>query len=762
MDYAGGDIKRQFELDATRKEWNVELIKQYEAKTAENPEDYEAQCNLAWCYVQNEEYDKAVKMVPSLGVNYPNEAKYLYQVFGIYASAKMVDECREVLGKIYALAESISDDRTEEIEYLERKLPTLALQEISLNIILERDSEAIAAAEEAMAKFPENEEVASQVTRLYLYFRCFEKAAETAMRIIQLQPDAAHGYFLLAVATFNMHRDSDAFNAINQAIDLDGTDLSAYFLKLRLLARNNAVEPAEELIDFLEQNGIEDDITIKWCRYQLDEFKELPAEEMFERVKAIIEEAEKEAEQDENNKVEWLSEAYYRMAVKLASIKDAKQDYDRKDLIEILDKGIAADPKEFDCHEYKAWLLKIDEKYDQALEIYKELEVRPRTNLYIESQLAEVYYESSYTDADKSLHYYRMVEEDEGDSRLYNLNVSYLELISGDFSGAEKHLDKAQEIVPDDAWVYFRYAQLYLVENRLDKALGAALKSIELIKQLPQDRWRALYWDQLGQVYLRMGRVEDAIQTYKECKEVCSSYDRYMKDIFEALEYNGRWEELEKHIEVWMKSEPADNWADSVAHYYLVSSQFDKLTKFMRKNKKHISSSQYGMISAKLTALKGEFDENELFREKSLKSAIKSGREHYTYNYSKLAMAYWLNDKPEMAKDAARRTIEEFGKYQKLFDLYAPIQHGCVSIAYAILGDYDKAWAALEDMKNAPFCDSCKYSVCKDVFIYKAEIETIAADIEAAKESMDTLYEADPSEESLILLEAYLIKKGLM
>ena len=93
---------------------------------------------------------------------------------------------------------------------------------------------------------------------------------------------------------------------------------------------------------------------------------------------------------------------------------DARKPEDRAELLAILEKGLTHDPEDMDCLDYKAWLLKRDERIDEALAIYLKLEALPRHYLTVEQNLAEIYYKDLYKNADKALHYYRMMQERSG------------------------------------------------------------------------------------------------------------------------------------------------------------------------------------------------------------------------------------------------------------------------------------------------------------------------------------------------------------
>lgn len=84
---------------------------------------------------------------------------------------------------------------------------------------------------------------------------------------------------MAAEILYELHRDRDAFDAINHVLELDSSDLSAYIMKMRILLRDGVFDEVPSILDFIHQDGINEDLSVIWCEAQLLEFEQENQEE---------------------------------------------------------------------------------------------------------------------------------------------------------------------------------------------------------------------------------------------------------------------------------------------------------------------------------------------------------------------------------------------------------------------------------------------------------------------------------------------------
>lgn len=752
---------RCYELDEIRKEWSAKLIEKYEEEFRNDSTNGKNTYDLIWTYLQLNEEDKAFETLPYLTEDYPNPEKYNYLVF-LLNSIKGTPEAAIEAAERFMANVVIPTGNDDDSVKSRTRISDLLARRGKLLYDLGKVEESRASIDEALEVDPDNIDVLSHSISFYFEQKAYPEALLQAERFLEKSPNSYRVHVFAAVADFEMYRDNEAFKHINRALELDGSDLFAYLLKLRILVRNEAYEPADDLIAFLKENGITEDITVMWCEAQMLDRREHKFKESYEAYKKI----EKIIEENPEDPPTWLPAFYYMMAGVLASYKDQQREYGREDLLALLEKGLAADPDDFDCLEYKGWLLKKENRIDESLAIYHHLEKKPRNNLYIESQLAELYYEDTFNMADKALHYYNLIGEDERNPRLYHLNVAYLNLVTKDFRECEKHLTLAKEADPEDSWIIFRFAQLALVEDRLEDALKYSIEALDMHKkdiEAGEAGPRVIYWDQLAQTYRRMKKPLEAVAVYKECAEADKSYKGLGYDLYDTYFCNGMFEELKDHFAEWKKDKnDREKYLGKEALYYVLTGQTMKADVSVVRNRNKMNKEDMGLVKALLAASIGKFDELVKYRKEKLDEVILKDKKNVLYEYSGYAFALWLNGQYEEAKNFARLGSDEFFKYIKQYDLAVPVFVGSYAVVEAILGDFELSRKALEKMKRSPKCDFCKYPVCKDVFTYSAKVDLIAGNMAEAVEFVNMNKEADPSEESVFILEAYLRKRGII
>ena len=148
---------------------------------------------------------------------------------------------------------------------------------------------------------------------------------------------------------------------------------------------------------------------------------------------------------------------------------DANKSEDRAKMLELANKGLAHNENDFSCLDYKAWLLKRGGKRDEALELYHRLEAIPRRSLYIESELAQLYYQNLSRDADKALHYYQILLENE-EKPVYLFYAGTCCRYLDKYNDGEQYFLRLQELEPEDVDGYNGMSFLYEKMKRYEDA----------------------------------------------------------------------------------------------------------------------------------------------------------------------------------------------------------------------------------------------------------------------------------------------------
>lgn len=711
MDAAGGDQKRIYELRQIIQKWNEKLIEELETRIKTAPGDMDLRLKLGWCYLQNDREKDALELCKSIAPDYEDQYDYhnLYAKTAYYL--KDYDTALFHLQATEKLLRAMEPDGTEDTDTRMDSLPEKLQIQGSCLISLGRSEEAVQKYEQALELAPENPEVLTHMGRLLSSMGDHNRAAEIFEKLTNILPGAYHGFYLLSQTLFDLGRDRDAFEAVNRALELDGGDLGVYLLKMRILLRNGAWEGVRSTLDFLRQHGITDEINTVWCEAQLLEQSEGSKEQALDLYRTI-------AGRVENG--EALGEAaklYFRLLCLEAEHLDAGKSEDRAKMLELAEKGLAHDENDFSCLDYKAWLLKRDGRRDEALAIYHRLEAVPRRSMNVEKELAELYYKDLSRDADKALHYYKMLlEQNEQPAYLFYAATCCKYL--GQYGEAEKYFLRLQEIDPEDVDGYNGMSFLYDTMKQYEESLEQINKVILRIQHWDGDQ--SGYYYHKSRILRRLNRPVEAMAVVDELSEKYGNEDIF-REKFEICCQFGLWDQAVQLLKDWRRNGKKKK--------QLTAAGID-LDLFTGKIKEAASALEKasGKLNAddaeRLTLLMGELEGDEAVQMPIWeKRAAK--RQDKTHELMNMAQVQWWNGHYDKAREYAREALlqlEELIPQKKKFEaLYR--SRRCLVLA--ILGRFDEAETELKAVYDLPLCESCNYCSCKDADIFKANIEEI-------------------------------------
>ena len=348
MDAAGGDQKRIQELRNIMQGWNEELIQAWEIQLQTEPQNMEIRVKLAWCYLQNDRYDDALRLCRSVDPNYKDPYEY-YNLYAkvTYALGEYADALMH-LERLEELLRTMEQDGSEKTAARISSLPEKLQVQGSCLISMGRSEEAIQKYEQALKMAPKDPEVLTHMGRLLCSIGDYDRATGIFETLTDILPEAYHGFFLLSRALFELGRDRDAFEAINRALEREGGDLGVYLLKMRILLRNGAWEAVRSTLDFLYQHGVTDEINTLWCEAQLLEQGEDNREKALELYRHIA------ARMENGETLDEASKLYFRLLVREAEHLDAGKSEDRARMLELAEKGLSYNADDFACLDYKA------------------------------------------------------------------------------------------------------------------------------------------------------------------------------------------------------------------------------------------------------------------------------------------------------------------------------------------------------------------------------------------------------------------------
>lgn len=714
MDAAGGDQKRIYELRRSIQAWNEELIQKLETQIQDTPDQMALQVKLAWCYLQNDKNTEALRLCQSIDPDYEDQydyhnlyAKVTYYLGDYAAALPHLQETEKIL-------QTMKPDGTEQTASRLSTLPENLQMQGSCLINMGCSEEAVQKYEQALELAPENPEVLTHMGRLLCSVGDLNRAAEIFEKLTNILPEAYHGFYLLSQTLFDLGRDRDAFEAVNRALSLEGGDLGVYLLKMRILLRNGAWEGVRSILDFLREHGITDEINTVWCEAQLLEQGENNKEQALELYRTL-------AVRVENGEpLEDASKLYFRLLCLEAENLDAGKSEDRAKMLELAEKGLSHNANDFPCLDYKAWLLKRDGKRAEALDIYHRLEAVPRRSMNVEEELAGLYYKDLDHDADKALHYYKMLlEQNEQPAYLFYAGTCCKYL--GQYEEAERYFKRLQEVNPDGVDGYNGMSYLYDTMKRYGEALEQIDKVIERIQTWEGDQ--SNYYYHKARILRRLNRPLEAMAVMDEMDEKYGSEDLFQEKFDICCQF-GLWEEAAQLLKDWHNSGKKKK--------RLTAARID-LELFQGKIEEARSALETasGKLNAadveRLTLLMGELDGDEAVQMPIWEKKA-AGRQDKTHELMNMAQVQWWNGHYDKSREYARQALAQLEELIPCKKKFEALYRSRRCLVLAILGRFDEAAAELKEIRKLPLCETCSYCSCKDADIYEANIEEIRGD----------------------------------
>lgn len=718
MDAAGGDQKRIFELRKMVEEWNEALVSQWEAHLQTNPEDDVILAKLAWCYLQNDRDQDALSLCQRISPRY--EDRYDYHNLYAKTTYAMSDYAAALphLQEAEALLRVMTPDGTDKTAQRIASLPEKIQMQGSCLINMGQQQEAVAKYEEALAIAPNDPEVLTHTGRLWCGIGDLQRAAAIFETLTNVLPSAYHGFYLLAQVRFDLGQDRDAFDAVNRALELDGSDLGVYILKLRILLRNGAWEAVRGTVDFLHQHGITDEMNTLWCEAQLLEQGEGQKEKALELYRTLAQRVEKGEDMIEPAKL------YFRLLLLEAEHLDANKAEDRAKMLALTDKALSYDENDLPSLDYKAWLLKRDGKRDEAIAIYLRLEKESRRNMGVEEELAELYYADLNRDADKALHYYKLLLANE-ERTAYLFYAGTCCRYLGLYEEGEGYFLRLQELNNEGVDGFNGLSYLYDTMGRYEDALAQVNEVIA--RAVKREGNQSGYFYHKVRILRRLNRPYEALATIDEVTEKYGN-DEVYQEKFEICCQFALWAEAEDILKRWRKSRKQQS-ACSAAEIdlKLFRGDIEGGRKALRKAEKKLNTSD----RERLTLLLGELDGDEAIQMPIWEKRM-TNRSDTTHELMNMAQVQWWNGHYDKAREYAAAALQQIEELLPDKKKHEALYRSRRTILLAMLGRFEEAEAELAAVRALPLCEHCNYCACKDADIFEANIEEIRGNYEQA------------------------------
>ena len=712
------------QMSELMKKWNEQLITEREARFAENPSDTDNAIELAWCYAQNDRLQDATELADKIDPDCDDRFAYYNLMGKLYHNAEKYAQALVHLQIAEEVLRNLDDDGTEKNRKRKAKLPQILQVYGHCLMKLGRSEEAKVKFEDALAVAPEDADVLSLMGRILFTSGDYAYAVEIFQRLLKLSPGAWVAELLMAMCYYRLHRDREAFDAVNRALEMQNNDLSLYNLKMQILIRNEIYEDVHEILNFLEESGAPNDIGTDFIRAELTELEKKDEKGALKQYTAI----QKRVEAGED--LIWAAELYYRIAVLTGNRIDLGYQIERKIVLEIIDKGLKYSEQDADLLSYKAWVLKKGGLHEEAIAMYRALEAKNPESIVAIRGIADLYYEDLNCYAQEALTNYEKLLETQKTAELYFYAATCKRHL-GDLEGARIYYLKELEMDPDDIDGYRGLAFVADAQGKYTTSLEMLDKALEIMAEF--DRQYDWLVEHKAKVLRRMGRYEEALTFATEAA------DRYHYGGALQLQFDiccqfGLWDRAQKVLDQWKKVNRSDpDLMAANGRLSLLQGKMFRATLAMGPAKHKLPFEQVQDFRLQLNDLKCNFDRQIQIWSRRVKQ--NPNDDHSMLN---LAHAYWHAGKMDAAKAAAQKALalQDDILSQNLTDEALYRSRRC--LALAILGKAEEAKEELAKTRKLPLCDFCEYGSCKDADIYEAHIEEILGN----KENAEKLYAA--------------------
>ena len=713
----GGDPIVLNDLAERLKAWNQGMIAQLEEKLAACPEDTKSAIDLAWCHAQNEDLELARKTAEKIDAEKADPFAYHNLMGKLCYSQEDFDGTLEHMETVVDIIRGMSDDGSEEAAKRMKRLPEMLQIQGSCLMQLGLRDQGREKFREVMDLALDNSEILASMGRSLFAVGDYVYAVEVLDQMLRVSSGAWHGEMLRALCLYHLSRDGEAYEAVDRALAIQGSDLSLYVTKMQILIRNGVWDGVQDILTFLEENKAPADLSVDFIRAKVTELQKKDTKEAFRQYQKIARAVE--AGED----MLWASELYCRMALLMGQTMDASRAEDRDILMATVEKGLVHNPYDPESLSYKAWLLTQGGQIREAIDIYLEMERRDPDSPHAIRGLVDLYYDYAYLCAEEALAYF--------EKRLAVQKTPYIAYCAatcrntmGDYEGARKYYRLGLEMDPDYLDSHRGLAVVCEREADYDQAVSYLDKAISIMEETGR------YYDWLLEdkvkILRRMGWYEDALAMVDDMMQRYD-YDGF-QTMFDICCQFGLWGRANGILEAWKQADKKDpRRIGAAAQLAMLTGNLFKAAVLMGTVKHKLPQDQILAFRLQLNDLECQHNRQAMHLAARVKQTPRDDNALLC-----MAQALWHSGQVEMARDYARKSLELVEDMLRYHVADEPLYRTRGAIALAILGREEEARAELAKSRQLPLCPMCEYCCCKDADIYEAMIEEVLGNSEKA------------------------------
>lgn len=722
---------------------------------------------MAWCYFQNQNAEKAVEILGSID---PGENIYYsyHNLKGraLAAIGKLEEAVPELRLWLSMILETVDDGSEESKKRLRRKGTAYLMLGHCLMKTKQYDDavEMLARAEEENSDLGEKLSAMNTMAETFLAMNALERAADKCDQIIAIEQRYYPAYVIRQEACFKMQRAQQVVDDYYRAIEIYPAFYKPYLLAAKVFFLYRQYKDAKGVIDRAKNSQVEFSDDLKLLEVKI--LRNL-AENNEDR-KVPLEIVEKLAEEvdPKNTDIEDVSEIDYETGL-------LYWDNNSIDLaVQYVKKAIAKNPSRNQYLMIQGDMLRDLRKYEEALNSYKAakedygntagylhsvgccysgmgnqkkmvecfeqaLELDPNYR-GLNERIADYHMDLYREDSDEA-HFYKAIEyinkEVAINERCYSLvcrGLMYMDAMR--LSEAIADFEKALTYQPEDWAAYNNMGCCYKYLGNYEKAIECLEKSAEIVERT--GIVKSLPYSNLADVYEILRDYQKAIDCYVKAlridrerihfyQEIAGLY-RNMKDYDNAVKYYnilGEKRGGKRHlIKIGDCYAVQRNLKKAKEYYEQAIAKFDNL------------SSAYDIYNEYAEHMVDIFEYKDAIKrlDQIEKSVAKMGTEisprvqarHWLIK----ARAYYMLHKSAKAAECAKKAKEFYltgAVSEEAFVNYAmerPWRMARIGECYMYMGQSEKAMEMFRKMSGCERCTHCREPKCyegiRDMGIY--------------------------------------------
>ncbi|MBR5049613.1 MAG: tetratricopeptide repeat protein [Erysipelotrichaceae bacterium] len=747
---SGANAQTQYDINNKRREWNETIIRELQEKLTENPDDDSLRSDLGWAYLENDMNEEAREVIERLSEDYEDRFDYYNINSSLAMSFEQFEKAIPLLEKLAEVASGLPEDSEKNINRRKR------VGEVWMRIgychyRLKEEEKAMEAFDKALQDPLHRTEALTHLAQISLNSHKYDQTVDYCQQLVREYPAGYQGYMLMALALFHQYNDREAYNAVNHALDLCRNDITIYTLKARIMIRNDGLDGAREIIDFLLKNDLQDDPSVLFIQGLLAEEEKNNAEaiEFYEKSLKALDGRETD--------YEYGAELLYNYLCLKGKVLDTSRKEDLQQLLQISDRGLKCHQTHYGLLDYKAWVLMRMQDYPAAQEIYLRLLEYPSHSGSVEYNLGRIEYQELEKNADKALDYFlKAIEMDGGASCHFYAGMCLLYMFR--FDEAEQQFLTLKEKEPEEVDAPYRLSFVYAMKGELEKALEQADEAIEKAEKI-QAKKPHQYYVRKATILRKMQRYEEAVETVRQAMNKYD-YPYGNRLIFQIYAQGGQLKKAEEHLKQWARKNRTDSeMNDSQIQLRMYRNDFRAANAYYVLHAEHLDADRSLELQQIFAEARGDYKAQVRHTEKW----IKYRREHDGSDFSRLegtlSQAYWQLGDQENARLHALEALKEIDEKlaehepERLLFMARKIR------ILALLGRKEEMEKLIEECRKTPFCQFCPEHRCKDVDIFAMEACEILGEPQKAYELACQGKLDHPDEEDFIIAANRLEKK---